>query len=835
FLLPTSHHPKISKEHAEMSENLTFFLSYPWGRVSFEMMMASIKERELEQLATASVAVQGLLYALQLVVLHSVLAIQEGPVLEETVGSESEEEAEIENSSRQVVPFKLGNAKELDKKCQTHVQPIIFPEVENEADEDFSWSDEEEDLRVDTLVKLAEQGFKFNNDMFPGGCIPSQISIAPKKQKRGAKVKGGRVRKHAKESRNPTGVRRAQNSGAVDEDGGHGPIDMIALSRMFDDKLAASEKRIINAVTYWFMKNTISAEQGGSDPKAGDRTVANSDDVEIIPSRSAATCRKNRGVQHPKPLGEADAVNLGFDASVEEVVAFYNGSSPCDDNGVVSMDVDPLTRNQEEVYVGNQQVNAVAACTGNDLDLVANNQHTPTDDIVKQSGLPEINEEALHTEKGSCGDIEKGEVLSQIVGNTKEIDNPEDDVAPQTVDNTKEMDNPEVNEPHVTTGVVAEVNSEGDVGPQTVDNTKEIDNPKVNEPHVTTGVVAEVNSESGGSVNSSSSVGVIEDSQTQADDPTEGNSDKYIHSDVPSLTPLSCAAEPLPTPKEVASQSSVVAVPPWRRSKRLRTISTKLDGRFQFDKKTKGLVGHPSPANIPKPPVSPIDPEERFNNSMKKLKVISSVSLGGEVSLASKDILELVDRKKPMANKVMDALLKFSRHLLRTDDVDGEKLHVDVLDTKFVSQLCRLYPKYSKAPSPLEFQFPSVLIDIVSAAGVEDRAQLYSEVDYLYLPFNFEKKHWVALVVDLNYRKITVLDCNVHLRTDKTIKLDLQPLADMLPVLFKQAAANPEMSQLLTSPFTIERSLCIPQVASSVDSGLMSIFLIHAHATGGME
>lgn len=245
---------------------------------------------------------------------------------------------------------------------QTHVQPIIFPDGEIEADEDFSWSDEEEDPRVDTLVKLAEQGFKFNNDMFPGGCNPSQISIAPKKQKRGAKVKGGRVRKQAKRSRNPTGVRRAQNSGDVDEDGGHGPIDMIALSRMFDDKLAASEKRIIKAVTNWFMKNTISAEQVGSDPKAGDRAVANSNNVEIIPSRNAATGRKNRGVQHPKPSGEVDAVNLGFDSSVEEVVAFYNRSSPCDDNGVVSMDVDPLTRNQEEVYVGNQQVSCYACC-----------------------------------------------------------------------------------------------------------------------------------------------------------------------------------------------------------------------------------------------------------------------------------------------------------------------------------------------------------------------------------------------------------------------------------------------------------------------------------------
>ncbi|KAL9830942.1 hypothetical protein AtNW77_Chr3g0195441 [Arabidopsis thaliana] len=32
-----------------------------------------------------------------------------------------------------------------------------------------------------------------------------------------------------------------------------------------------------------------------------------------------------------------------------------------------------------------------------------------------------------------------------------------------------------------------------------------------------------------------------------------------------------------------------------RRSKRLRILSSKLDGRYQYDKKTKVLVGHPSP------------------------------------------------------------------------------------------------------------------------------------------------------------------------------------------------------------------------------------------------
>ena len=117
YLLPTPHYLKIVKEHAEMSENLSTFLNYSWGRLTFEMTMKSIKEREVEQLATTSVAVQGLLYALQLVVLQAAPAIQDGLVSEETVGSESDEEA-VELIHRQVVPFKLGNAKDLDAKCE---------------------------------------------------------------------------------------------------------------------------------------------------------------------------------------------------------------------------------------------------------------------------------------------------------------------------------------------------------------------------------------------------------------------------------------------------------------------------------------------------------------------------------------------------------------------------------------------------------------------------------------------------------------------------------------------------------------------------------------------
>ena len=188
-----------------------------------------------------------------------------------------------------------------------------------------------------------------------------------------------------------------------------------------------------------------------------------------------------------------------------------------------------------------------------------------------------------------------------------------------------------------------------------------------------------------------------------------------------------------------------------------------------------------------------------------------------------------------MLLRVMDGLLKFSRHVLRTDEVDGHKQRVDLLDTKFISQLCRLYPKFYKATAPQDFQFPAALVDAISGVGDYDRAELFTDVDYLYLPFNFDKKHWVALCVDLNCVMITVLDCNVRLRTDASLKTALDLVSKMLPILFRQAALNPTMAQLAPTPYSVERSLCIQQMTDHVDVGLMSIFLIHAHVVGGMD
>ena len=89
-LLPTSHNPRISHLHVEMIKNLEDFLSYPWGRISFELLMSSIKERDEVSLSQNTIALKGFVLALQLVLIEAVPSITE--VVQDGGSSGSEED-----------------------------------------------------------------------------------------------------------------------------------------------------------------------------------------------------------------------------------------------------------------------------------------------------------------------------------------------------------------------------------------------------------------------------------------------------------------------------------------------------------------------------------------------------------------------------------------------------------------------------------------------------------------------------------------------------------------------------------------------------------------------
>ncbi|ESQ43646.1 hypothetical protein EUTSA_v10015447mg [Eutrema salsugineum] len=241
------------------------------------------------------------------------------------------------------------------------------------------------------------------------------------------------------------------------------------------------------------------------------------------------------------------------------------------------------------------------------------------------------------------------------------------------------------------------------------------------------------------------------------------------------------------TPVEVSEPQVEVEQIHRRFSKRVRTVSTRYDSPFLCEKRIRSIIGQ-------NPPVDEAERslQQRFKKAMKA----------------------------------------FKRNLLRED---SRKPRVDVLDSKFVSMLTKLYPRFSKAYNRAAFKFSKALIERVQGVGELDRVQLFTDADVLYLPFNLDIKHWVFLAVDVVSCKIHVIDCNAKLQSDVSMCTEIRPLAEMLPYLFKEVAANEQMSQVGTSEYEIIRVCNVPQIKSTPDAGLVAYFLMLSHALFGIQ
>lgn len=111
-LLPTSHFPRIIPEHVEMIREMDEFLAYPWGRVSFEMLVTGIKKKDEILLSQASVALPGFVDAIQLVFMVAVPQIKEIVPQNETV-------VVIESDSDSVAGCNEPQAEEGEEKDAT--------------------------------------------------------------------------------------------------------------------------------------------------------------------------------------------------------------------------------------------------------------------------------------------------------------------------------------------------------------------------------------------------------------------------------------------------------------------------------------------------------------------------------------------------------------------------------------------------------------------------------------------------------------------------------------------------------------------------------------------
>ncbi|RID40842.1 hypothetical protein BRARA_J00854 [Brassica rapa] len=170
-LLPTNLKMKICKEHAEAIADLEEFFAYPWGRLAFDMLMTSIKERDEIALSQNTIAVKGFALALQLLIVEAVPSLTE--VVQEMCSS-SEGDSDDEADDMSVKPKRKtlspAHARNVDKQSDVLVRSIIDQDPVRPVEEsDLGWSDEEEDEKVDNMVSLINSKFKFTKSMFVGG------------------------------------------------------------------------------------------------------------------------------------------------------------------------------------------------------------------------------------------------------------------------------------------------------------------------------------------------------------------------------------------------------------------------------------------------------------------------------------------------------------------------------------------------------------------------------------------------------------------------------------------------------------------------------------------
>ncbi|KAL0862893.1 hypothetical protein Bca101_042011 [Brassica carinata] len=195
-LLPTSSKMKISREHAEAIEDLAEFLSYPWGRVAFQMLIGSIKERDEIALSQNTIAIKGFALSLQLVMVEAVPSLTE--IVQDICSSSESDSEDLERNGHDMFTKKQtlnpAHARNVDKKSDASVSSVLLDSPTHPiAVSSCLWSDEEEDAKVDSLVTRIRRNQEFTISSFRGGVRTSDVERM--RQASTSKLKGRKAKK----------------------------------------------------------------------------------------------------------------------------------------------------------------------------------------------------------------------------------------------------------------------------------------------------------------------------------------------------------------------------------------------------------------------------------------------------------------------------------------------------------------------------------------------------------------------------------------------------------------------------------------------------------------
>lgn len=233
------------------------------------------------------------------------------------------------------------------------VESIIRPEVEFDSDEeDMSWSDEEEDERVDNMLRLISQGFNFKKEMFVGGRKPAELIGVPvnkgvnkEKEARGAKGKSTTRQPAASRRHNQADSSAVNINESVIES--HITQALSAFeNKLVDilvDKLRENNKLVVEGMKKWLLDNHI-VEEAEVNISSSSRSREDNGNINFdAANRSEDVTGQNTVIETENPGGNRGGLGVSggsrggkegggskectedlLESTVQEVASYYN-------------------------------------------------------------------------------------------------------------------------------------------------------------------------------------------------------------------------------------------------------------------------------------------------------------------------------------------------------------------------------------------------------------------------------------------------------------------------------------------------------------------------------
>ena len=156
---------------------------------------------------------------------------------------------------------------------------------------------------------------------------------------------------------------------------------------------------------------------------------------------------------------------------------------------------------------------------------------------------------------------------------------------------------------------------------------------------------------------------------------------------------------------------------------------------------------------------------------------------------------------------------------------------VTVLDSLFTSIMSDKFITFSQKRDRSTFQWHPLLVAYVRGVvdGRRSKLEWLKDVDTVYLPMNWGKKHWVSLAVDILKGHIDIRDPFEDLTSSRKVVSYMTPIAQMLPALLRSVCGDVP-SDWPPTAFTFLRIPGLAQNLRGGDCGPMAIKFIELHS-----